>query len=178
MDLHCNKFYFSSFLNVTQMNCITAHHQISLSTFKLQSNPQPRQEGSAGQTFSTPSLKMMNGKVRKSSMFTSHWLLSQKESTSDLCLMPWITPKHLSIWHCWWCSFSLSLQHGILRSTKDTEPFHTSVLLTQMVPEMLQAAVTGELHNCKYVNLKTFKLNMPHTCSLGRIWVCNAVRPL
>lgn len=43
MDLHNNKIYFLSFLNVTQMNHVTAHHQISLSTFKLQSKSQPSQ---------------------------------------------------------------------------------------------------------------------------------------
>lgn len=43
MDLHYNKPYFSSFLNVTQMNHIAAHHQISLSIFKLQSESQPSQ---------------------------------------------------------------------------------------------------------------------------------------
>lgn len=43
MDLHYNNLYFLSFLNATQMNHITAHHQISLSTFKLQSKSQPSQ---------------------------------------------------------------------------------------------------------------------------------------
>lgn len=43
IDLHNNKIYFLSFLNVTQMNHVTAHHQISLSTFKLQSKSQPSQ---------------------------------------------------------------------------------------------------------------------------------------
>ena len=132
----------------------------------------------AGQTFSTLSLKMMNGKVGKSATFTSHWLLSQKQSTSDLYLMQWIIPKHISGCHCWWCSFSMSLQHSILRSTEDADRFHTSVSLTWLAPETFRAAATGEVHNCKEVNLKTFKLNMPHACSLGSIWVCNAVMPL
>lgn len=43
MDLHNNQIYFLSFLNATQMNHITAHHQISLSTFKPQSKSQPSQ---------------------------------------------------------------------------------------------------------------------------------------
>lgn len=43
MDLHYDKLYFLIFLNVTQMNHGIAHHQISLSTFKLQSKSQPRQ---------------------------------------------------------------------------------------------------------------------------------------
>lgn len=122
----------------------------------------------AGQTFSTLSLKMMNGKVGK---FTSHWLLSQKQSTLDLYLMQQIIPKHISVCHCWWCSFSMSLQHAILRSTEDAEPFHTSVWLTGLAPETFRAATTGELHNCKEVNVKTLKLNMPCARSLGRVWV-------
>lgn len=43
MDLHCNELYFLAFLNATQMNFIAAHRQISPSTFKLQSQSQPRQ---------------------------------------------------------------------------------------------------------------------------------------
>lgn len=83
----------------------------------------------AGQTFSTLSLKMMNGKVGKTATFTSHWLLSQKQSTSDLYLMQRIIPKHLAVCCCWWCSFSMSLQHSILRSAEDADPFHTSVIV-------------------------------------------------
>lgn len=130
-----------------------------------------------GRLFSTLPLKMMNGKVGKSAMFTSHWLLSQKQSTSDLYLMQRIIPKHISICHCWWCPFSMSLQHSILRSTEDAEPFHTFISLSQLAPETFRAGATGELHNCKEMNLKTFRLNMPCTCSLGGIWVCDAVMP-
>jgi len=67
----------------------------------------------------------------------------------------------------------MSLQHSILKSTEDAEPFHTSVSLTQLAPETFRAATTGELHNCKAVNLKTFKVNIPHACLLGRIRVCD-----
>lgn len=36
-----------------------------------------------------------------------------------------------------------------------------------------QGCSDGELHNCKEKNLK-----MSHSCLLGMIWVCNAVKPL
>lgn len=132
----------------------------------------------AGQTFSTLPLKMMNGEVEKSATFTSHWLLSQKQSTSDLYLMQQIIPKHISVCHCWWCSFSVSLQHAILRSTQCTEPFHTPVSLTRLAPKMFRATVTVGLYNCREANLKKFKLNKPSACRLGRIQIYGVVLPL
>lgn len=157
---------WTAFLHITQSAWAYSNCKANLNLDKIPN------EVPAGQTFCTLSLKMMNGKLRKSATFTSHWLLSHKQSTSDLYLMQWIIPKHISVCHCWWCSFSMSLQHSILRSAEDTEPFHTSVSLTQLVPITLRAAATRELYSGSEVDLKTFKQNRLHICSLGRIRIC------
>lgn len=122
-----------------------------------------------GQTFSALPLKMMNGEVEKRATFTSHWLLSQKQSTSDLYLMQRIIPKHISVCHCWWCSFSVSFQHAILRSTQYAEAFHTPVLLTRLAAKTFRATETGELYNHREANQKKFKLNKPSIFWMSRI---------
>lgn len=90
----------------------------------------------------------MNGKVGESATFTSHWLLNQKQSTSDLYLMQWIIPKHISVCHCCWC-----FQHVTSTQYSQINQRHWSFshlcMVTQPAPETLRAAVTGSYTNAK-----------------------------